>query len=277
MKNKVLIAIVLLIFVSVIAIPCCVYFAYSIEAPSWLQPLWEAPAALAYFGSVLAGVATVIGVYYSLLASDKRHDEEIVKSVQPFLASSILKKEYVQVGLFTDYEDCFEPRQIEVPPNEYSEHRVDKLFFNIGQNVIEPMAEITPKEMQIIRQRGAIQERHRSGYALHNYPVFDHTLAFENVGKAAAIRVKFGVYREDDEKNKKLSLPLSLKVGDSVSVLIYCIDYKPKNKNEKFILECIYSDIYGNGYMQQYPIEASKTNDNEVLFSVDTTDLQQKH
>lgn len=77
-----LIFIVVFLFVIPLGIHCCFKFDCRI---SFFQAEWSAGEVLAFYGGIVASIATVFGVYLSIQYSQSIHREDVRNSVLPFM------------------------------------------------------------------------------------------------------------------------------------------------------------------------------------------------
>ena len=82
-------------------------------------------------------------------------------------------------------------------------------------------------------------------------------LRIKNCGIASAILVKCRLYKEGLEENivfDKTSFPFTLQVGESFDLGLYFEKYE-ELKDNKYMLELTYDDIYTNHYIHEIPME----------------------
>lgn len=262
MPRKIPKFIVILLAVALFVVPLTVYCLYSIPAPSWLTPKWDASILLAYLGSVLAGIATVLGVYFSLKVSEGRYLEDRSNSVKPYLTIASRYINQPRGGLFepTDEDETADSTQ------PYFEEEVNTLCFDLGEDYICPHLEIPREKKEVIEKGGSVKEKLGEGtYAYVFHPQIIVAFTLENVGNGPAVNLKISMTKDGGKRCP--CRPIPLKAGDKLSLYFYSIDYLPPESGEAYTLYCEYFNIFDEEYIKEWRYVYSQKDEEKLVFS----------
>lgn len=262
MSDKIPKFIAVLLIIALVVVPFVVYCLYGISAPWWLMPKWDAPVLLTYLGSVLAGIATVLGVHFSLKASESRYLEDRSNSVKPYLTIASRYVNQPRGGLFElpDEEEMVDSAQ------SYSEEEVTSLCFDLGEDFICPHLEIPRDKKRIIEKGGSVNEKQGEGFYAHVfYPQMIVAFTLENVGNGPAVDLRISMTK--DGKERCPCRPLSLKAGDKLPLYFYSVDYLPPKSGETYTMTCEYSNIFDENGIQEWRYVYAHEDEERLVFS----------
>lgn len=239
-----LIFIVVFLFVIPLGIHCCFKFDCRI---SFFQAEWSAGEVLAFYGGIVASIATVFGVYLSIQYSQSIHREDVRNSVLPFMIiTPFLSKTKWRPDISAHNKE-------EMFSNEYQEYKLEKVFFIIKNGGVTARSALDQEQIERVEYGGQCWAYNEKNGEYHKeyYNIGASSLEVENVGKGTAVLFRIGFNSMAIPKSKWVYLePMSLKVGQTLYVGIYCED--GESSAGEYVLDLVYEDVYGNQYGQGY-------------------------
>ena len=233
------------------------------------RTLWGASEVLSYYGMIIAAIGGAIGVFLSIKYSQKQYLDDTKKRVLPYLFVTRLNR-YIHYNIFGMNSET--PNQQE--DNGYKEYKIDNIYYILTEKKIESVADLTPEQRTILEQDGKIWEDHGSSKTLVQKEYISMPFEIENIGNGAAIELRIGFNKIKDDK--KYIFPISLKPGNSIYLHIFSCEPYEKIKGE-YILEFYYTDIFGNCYQQEYPVEIGMDEKHEFVSSIDLSGTQKEN
>lgn len=238
-----------------------------------IEAEWDAADALNYFGTILAAIIGIIGVYYSIMAAQNNYRDDLINQSLPFFALNILykKRKHPNNWLEYSYSDNDEKKEKSNDDWQYSEIKLRTIYFVFDNDSFVPKYELSTEQIDLIK---------KDGNTIHNgdfgETIFSKTLILsqpyelENVGKGPAINTRIGFNKSSVTKNeRKYIKPENLKVGDFFYINIYIQNITDSVIGE-YVLEVNYSDIYGNNYSQENKISIEKKFDKSSSYILST-------
>ncbi len=256
-KIKIIVAIVFFVFV----VPFLIHWAFKTPAfCNFLVPKWCAGDVLSFYGAILASIATVLGVFFSIDYAKSNYQQDIKDQVRPFLIITRLRtKSNYNPLRDMPAELLEEPEKQEFVPQslQYDEFVVDQLAITIGEGAIKFQYELDEPTMRLIAQKGFYSEHHGKGLTmLHQSGMMYFPLNIENAGKGVATTLTIGFNKLDlPEHEYKFIEPINLACNDKLYLQIFCADVKDERNRGEYHLDFRYHDIYQTQYRQRYKCE----------------------
>ena len=255
---------IFLVISFLIIIPIIINWLFKVEAPiALLVAEWDAGDALSFYGALLASVATIIGVYLSILYAQKNYREDERNRIKPYLALTHLRSKS-NVNIFnTTYskkENTFDPAELINPPT-YEEFKIEKIYIDITPTGIEFKSGLTDEQQKILATAGAVWKRNGNEYALVSENFISLPFDVENVGNGAAIDFIVALYKKG---NARRGIHVyTIKQNGSIYLHIFS-ECKAESIYGEYILELQYRDIVGTKYSQKYPITFEINNEGRL-------------
>ena len=239
----------------IIGIPLLINWLYKQPAGiDFFRMGWNVDAVLTYYGSIIAAVATVLGVFLSVKYAQENYREDERNRQLPFMALSFLRRES-KFHLFdmtnTDVGDS------EDEDEYYYEFKLRKIYIIITKSEIIYKKRLSKDQNELLLKNGCKTVKDGNKVSLVQRDLVSMPMELENVGNGPAIDVRISLYN-DKEKIRAVSLD-TLKNGDTIYLHIYS-EEKAENILGKYTLEVIYKDILSNAYTQKYPVTIAKNN-----------------
>lgn len=253
--GKVLLWVTAVIFFVVI-VPILINEAYK-RGPGYVT-MWGAKEVLSYYGSILASVGAVLGVYFSIRAAHKNYQEDVRARVLPFIAVTHFERkanvDYVAL-LGEPVLGKTETRDQNSKAVSYEEYKLDKFYFIISADGIEIKTALNKFQQEIVSQLGHICVTTAKGtHALQRVSYYSLPIEIENVGNGTAVALCIGFNKTSNEKDKyKYIHSMMLKQGQTMYIHIFSTEAFDIVGGE-YMLEFYYEDIYKNKYVQQFQI-----------------------
>ena len=250
-KPKLLISFVVFIFI----IPLAINTFFKIKAPcAFFAAEWDAGDVLSFYATMLASIATIIGVYMSIQYAQQSYRDDVRNQVLPFFAVTQLKgKSQYNAFLagFNEVEDSGKNEQSDTTTALYEEFKLSKIYFCLEESGIKNYTELPSKYTDLLEKGGASWVTAAQGCSLlQMHPFISFPMEIENIGNGPAVYVRIGFFKAG-ETPKYLS-PVNLKVGESFYIHVFSAIPIEKTYG-KYIISIQYQDIYKNSYSQEYP------------------------
>lgn len=271
-KNKLIL--ILASFTFIVIIPALINCLFKWASPcSFFVAEWNAGDALSFYGAILASIATILGVYFSIEHAQQSYREDEVNRVKPYFSlteySSRSKYNVLQDALL----DSEEKESTEQSQSFYEEYKPKKIFIVIDKEGIHFKDVLLDAQQQCLKSGGLEWVKRDSGYrALESHPFISLPFDAENVGNGAAIDTMIAFYKKGE--NRRGIHLFTMKKEDSFYFHIFCNDADIVVDFE-YIIELIYGDILGNCYTQKYPVKFSKSNDSRYSMKCDLIGKQE--
>ena len=229
-----------------VLIPLIINLAFKINAvTSLFAAEWSAGDVLSFYGSIIAAVVTIIGVYITIDYSRKNFDEDEMNRIRPYMALTHYKFRARKVLLGNNT-----PVETENQGDFYEEYKLERIYIVLNESSIEIKDKLEKDQLDILMSGGMHWESGSNGRAaLRSYPYISYPFKVENVGCGAAINTVIG-FCEEQKPRRGVSV-FTLKPGDSAYLHIFCEDAK-KIGNKRYVLDFSYYDTRGNGYSQKF-------------------------
>lgn len=252
LKHKRKIMLAFLVFI--VIIPAVINWIFKLKAPcDFFVAEWGASDVLAFYGTMLASVTTILGVYISIEYAQRNYRIDEANRVKPYL-TLIHYKVQSKSNLFSGPSfGTTDTDRVEQPQSYYKEYKLEKVHIIIDQEKIQFQDELSDGQQQCLKSGGFEWYNHGSGhYTLQAHPFVSMPFEVENVGSGAATNTMVAFYKKG-EKRRGIQL-YTIKQGNSFYFHIFCDDANIVIDNE-YVIELLYSDIIGNHYSQKYPVK----------------------
>ena len=157
---------------------------------------WSAGDMLSFYGSLLAAILTVYGVYLTIQYSQHNYREDIHNRVLPFLALYSLRSR-------SNYQ-MFAPAEQERNQNKetfYEEYRLKEIYFIVENGNIDIKSSLSKDQQQtLIQGRFKYVATQTNSFSLCDVNLVSVPLEVENVGNGAAINLRIGLNKATNYK-----------------------------------------------------------------------------
>lgn len=251
-EHKCITAILSITFLLIV--PFIINCLFKLRAPFELFAAeWEAGDVLSFYGALLASVATIIGVYLSIIYAQKNYREDERNRIKPYLALTHLRSKSNANFFNTTHT---KPDQESVPktlfnPLKYEEFKIKKVFVDIAPTGILFKTSLTDEQQKILEQAGFVWDSAKNNYALVSKHYISLPFEIENIGNGAAIDFIIAFYKKGGHR-RGIRI-YTVKQNSSIYLHIFS-ECKVEDTYGDYILELQYRDIIGTTYSQKYPI-----------------------
>lgn len=258
-----------------IIIPLIINWLFKTTAPfELLDAEWYASDALSFYGTILASITTIVGVYLSIDYAQKNYREDERNRVRPYFALTHLKSKSKYNWLDGDTSESEDRTENQKSIKAYEEYKPERVFIIIKNNAIDYKYELTQKQKDILATGGMKwQEIGKGARALTSLEYISLPFEIENVGNGAALCLQVGFYADDTDK---MGINFyTVKPNKNLYVHIFASDIEGK-LDKDYCLELIYRDILGNQYSQKYPVRFEQDNNSHrVIQKIDLNGKQE--
>lgn len=266
---KAVIAVFLFVFIG----PLIINILFKHTAPfGWIVAEWDASAALAYYGTIVAAVIAVFGVFWTIKYSQQNYREDVRNRTLPFVTLNMLKTK-------SRYQ-LFETREktANIDNSEgYQEYKLQDYYCILEKNEILYKTGLTDEQKKLLDNGGTKWVTRDNGASLIVVDNICVPLEIENVGNGTAIRLRYGLNRKGIPEYEKRYLPIiSLRTDEPILLHIFSEDCSSQSENlGEYVLSFYYQDIYSNRYRQEFPITVEYDDDRHApVVSVDMNGTQ---
>ena len=275
-KKKTWMVILLIVVVAVltIGVPFAINEAYKVD--KGYVTMWGAEDVLSYYGTILAAVGAVLGVFLSIKAAHKNYEDDVRARVLPFIAVTPFERKAV-VNTMALLEEETKSNTKAPAQNEkaviYEEFKLDRVYFVITSDGIKSSRALDKRQQKILDNAGTVWMTLANGvHALQYVDYFSIPIEIENVGNGTAVALRIGFNRNSNTQPKYIR-PMMLKQGQTVYIHIFseeAFDIVDGN----YMLEFYYEDIYGNKYVQKFPVRFGKDDAGKEYQSIELVGKQ---
>ena len=237
--------------VVIVIIPFCINAVFKIHAPWYfLQAEWDASAALSFYGSIVAGVIAVYGVFLTIQYSQKSYKEDVRNRTLPFIAVEMLKT--------YSYKKLF-PASTEQGTEEsegYYEYKLQDYYCILENGSITYKTKLSKNQQELLENGGLKWVANASGRSMVAADDVCVPFEIENVGNGPAIQFRYGLNRIETKAADRQYLPvIALKPKKPITFHIFSENCGIDSNNlGNYVLEFFYEDIYRNHYSQSFEI-----------------------
>ena len=254
---------------------------------NWMAVGWEVEHALSYYGSLLAAVATIIGVFISMKAAQKNYREDARNRILPYIALTHMRSQsnynaYVdsmgKAGISSqesnaNRSDNSTDSNIESNDIVYREYRLGEIYIIVSPGRIVFKNEFTESQKEKVEKYGTKCQVDEDGSRhLVSEKYISVPCEIENVGSGPAVDLRLAFYRSDSPSSASVNF---YTFQNNNQVIYFHIFSEVENSSVygEYTLELRYRDIQGNRYSQKYLFHSSETQesgqtDNRIKTSV---------
>lgn len=232
--------------ITVILIPFIIDICYEVgdKLKYSYMTYYTASDILAFYGALLTGALTIIGVFLTVKHSQKGYKEDMVNRVMPFLTVNALSNSY-----YGDVHiDAILNADIENAENEkYKIHETDyKSIYFIISNKIEieySLSELDRKSYMMSKRKTSTGK----GLAIEKSNRIYRALHIINSGNGPAVSLSISIRKLNEKDSEVSAVALSLHVGEKIYIA-FCVNNENNIASGDYILHYSYKDIYQNKY-----------------------------
>ena len=212
---------------------------------------WDASAMLSYYGTLIAAVIAIYGIFITIQYSQKSYRDDVRDRSMPFIVIDMLKtslhRSFLQSTVANTGADNIEG---------YREYKLKDYYCILENGKIEYKTGLTKAQKKLLDDGGMRWVSCGNGGSMQVIDEICVPFEIENVGNGAAIRMRYGLNRkETDEKNRRYLPTISLKQDTPMMFRLFSEDCSRNSANlGQYILSFYYEDIYSNRYEQHFDI-----------------------
>lgn len=266
----ILILLILGIFL-IVGVPVIINEAYK-KGPGYVT-IWGAKEVLNYYGTILASVGAILGVYCSIKAAHENYQKDVRARVLPFIAVTPFERR-ANIDIMALLQEHVQERTEAPDQNSesgnYEEFKLDKIYIVVTADGIELRKTLDKHQQEILSQVGNIWAPIANGaHALQRISYYSLPIEIENVGNGTAVALRVGFNKISDKEDRyKYVRPMMLKQGQTLYIHIFSTEIFDVVGGE-YILEFFYEDIYKNKYAQKFPVCFGKDETGREYISID--------
>ncbi len=252
-KALIILTIIVFALILIIGIPLFLNWLYKTPAPlEFLRTEWEADAALSYYGTIVAALITILGVFLTIQYSQRNYHEDARNKVRPFFAIKILRS---SIRPNWDYDEKDGDGIVsEGRKSGYSEEDARDYYITVSNGIIKGRTYWTREQRKLLNSGGVATVL--DGMKMQQVGYLILPIVAENVGNGPALYVRFAFNRKQNGGKKKYFRPVPAKTGDKISIHVF-FDYAMEDSQDlgEYSIEIEYQDIFENSYCQAITVE----------------------
>ena len=212
---------------------------------------WDASAMLSYYGTIIAAVIAIYGIFITIRYSQKSYKDDVRDRTMPFIVIDMLKTRS-RTNLFKSKDTKICAKQVE----GYYEYKLTDYYCILENGVIRYSTGLTKTQQELLDNGGMRWVYSENGGSLQVVDDICVPFEFENVGNGAAIRMRYGLNRKETIEHDRKYLPvLSLKPNTPMMFHLFSENCSENSENlGRYVLSFYYDDIYSNSYEQYFEI-----------------------
>ena len=265
--------VVIIVFLFVFIGPLIINILFKHAAPfEWIVAEWDASAALTYYGTIVAAIIAVFGVFWTIKYSQQNYKEDVKNRTLPFIILDMLKTKS-RHNLFGMSEKTKDIDNYE----GYQEYKLQDYYCILENNKIIYRTGLTYEQKKLLDNGGTKWAARDNGASLIAVDNICVPFEIENVGNGTAVRLRYGLNRKGIPEDEKKYLPIiSLKTDEPILFHVFSEDCSRQSENlGEYVLSFYYQDIYSNRYRQEFPITIEYDDDKRApVVSVDMNGTQ---
>lgn len=207
----------------IICIPFLIHMCFKISAPIfWMEATWSSGDLLAFYGCILTGIITILGVFFTVQYSQKQYKDDVENRVKPYIAAELKDKQFLTEDFIdtTDFKVVYfliSNRKVQLK-NKIDMKTYTKNLTNLSEGKLD---------------NGKIKYNFRNS----NYLV----LSLLSCGNGTAINCKVFCSLKDTRPEYN-SIPCVLPAGERLLVVIDLNEISPKDAGE-YSISYVYDDV----------------------------------
>ena len=233
---------------------------------------WDASAMLSYYGTIVAAVIAIYGIFVTIQYSQKSYKDDVRDRSMPFIVIDMLKT--------SSYRNLMKPNNAEAttePIEGYREYKLTDYYCILDKGKIEYKTGLTKSQQDLLNNGGMRWVTCENGASMQVVDEICIPFEIENVGNATAIRMRYGInHKEASEVDRRYLPSISLKPGIPIMFHVFSEDCSKNSLTlGQYILSFYYEDIYSNRYEQYFDINIECNDEkNCPTCSVDMSHVQ---
>lgn len=230
--------------VFIVAIPAVINWLFKQHTSiDFFVAEWEAGDVLGFYGTIVASIATILGVYLSIKYAQSNYQEDARNRIRPYFALTKLR---TKIG--------FDSNSWKNNENVYGEYRLDRIYIVISEDTVTYTNTLDDRQRQLIATGGGISSVSSDGYILKECDYISIPFEAENAGNGTAVGFKLSFYSEKNTKKKHEAVSFyTLMQKDKIYFHIFS-ETMDTSVLGRYVLDLWYRDIEGTQYSQKYPV-----------------------
>ena len=214
---------------------------------------WDASAALTYYGTIVAAIVAVYGIFLTIQYSQKSYREDIKNRSLPFIIIEVLKTKF-HTNFFRFVNT--KPDDVEDEHEGYYEYKLQDYYCILENGNIIYKTGLTKEQQKLLKDGGTKWVQSANGASCVFVDYICIPIEIENIGNGAAIRMRCGINKKSiPEKDRQYLSPMSLKTETPIMLHVFSEDCGEKSANlGEYVLAFYYDDIFSNRYKQEFNI-----------------------
>lgn len=263
--------IILIVLGFVIGGPLVINWLFKLHPSiNWLVAEWDASAALSYYGTIIASIIAIYGIFITIKYSQENYRDDVRNRSMPFIVIDMLKT--------TAHRNLFQSNNLQVDSEAlegYREYKLTDYYCILENGEITYKTGLTKDQQGLLDNGGMRWVSNANGRSLCAVDNICVPFEIENVGNGTAIRMRYGINRKN-EKEKKYLPTISLKPSNPMMLHIFSEDCSKDSLNlGEYVLSFYYEDIYSNRYEQHFDITIEfNVEKHAPVLSVDMSHIQ---
>lgn len=256
--------IIIVLIIALICIPLGIHILFSVPAPfAFLCAKWTAGDVLSFYGTIISAVCTVLGVFLSIQYAQENYKEDTEKRVLPYIGLTKLDEKNKN-NIF----NIISPQDIPDDESGYKEFLSEKCCFIINNGEIIPKYDLSKSQKALLMNCGMEETIDTNGVQiLRNRNIVSFPFVLESMGNGPAVCCRIGLHTESTKWDQgKYLPPRYFSLGSSFKVRIFFDDITKCKIGDTFYFRVAYENIYGDKYLQEYPIVVKAGNKVEMDF-----------
>ena len=224
--------------------------------------LWGADDMLAYYGTVIAAIVGVLGVYLTVCVSNKNYRDDARNRILPYIAINVMnirqpdpflqglgEEDYAMMGNDPIIEQSLEGKAW------------NHLYFVIdGKGKIRVAEQLSDDESEKLKETAVTWIRAKDGKMyIRDADVVSMPFVMDNIGNGAAKNLRMSFSYLNSKQFFKTEI--ILKPNERFYVHIFS-EIEFKTIEGDYVFSVYYEDISGNEYEQLFPVEIVEENGN---------------
>lgn len=240
------------LIIVLICIPFGIHILFSVPAPfKFLQAKWTAGDILSFYGTIVGAFCTVLGVFLSIQYAQKNYKEDTEKRVLPYIGLTKLDEKNKN-NIF----NIISSKDIPDEESGYKEFLSQKCCFIIHNGEIIPKYDLSKSQKALLMNCGMEETIDSNGVQiLRNRNIVSFPFILESMGNGPAVCCRIGLHTQSTKWDQgKYLPPRYFSLGSSFNVRIFFEDITKCQIGDTFYFRVAYENIYGDKYLQEYPI-----------------------
>lgn len=224
--------------------------------------VWNANDVLAYYGTILAAIVGVLGVYLTVWVSNKNYRDDARNRILPYIAINVInirQPEPFWIGF--DSEDYSMMGNDPIIEQSLEGKAWNHLYFVIdGKTKIRATEQLSDDESEKLKEAAVTWRRAGDGKMyIRDADVVSMPFIIDNIGNGAAKNLRMSFSRHNGKPFFKTEL--ILKPNERFYIHIFSEKGFEIIQGE-YVFSVYYEDISGNEYEQLFPVEIIEENGN---------------